>query len=119
MLALGSAHAQEKVVKVYNWSDYIDPQVLEDFTAKTGIKVVYDLYDSNEVLETKLLAGSTGYDLVVPTSYFLRRQIEAGIYQPLDRSKIPNWSNLDPDLMAKAAKYDPDNEHALIYMWGT
>ncbi len=116
---LGPAQAQEKVVKVYNWSDYIDPQVLEDFTAKTGIKVVYDLFDSNEVLETKLLAGSTGYDLVVPTAYFLGRQIQAGIFQPLDKSKIPNWQNLDPDLMGKVAKYDPGNEHAFIYMWGT
>ena len=118
-LSTGMAQAQEKVVKVYNWSDYIDPQVLEDFTAKTGIKVVYDLFDSNEVLETKLLAGSTGYDLVVPTAYFLGRQIQAGIFQPLDKSKIPNWQNLDPDLMGKVAKYDPGNEHAFIYMWGT
>jgi len=119
MLAVGGAHAQERVVKVYNWSDYIDPQVLEDFTAKTGIQVVYDLFDSNELLETKLLAGSTGYDVVVPTAFFLGRQVEAGLFQPLDKTKIPNWGNLDPDLMAKAAKYDPGNEHALIYMWGT
>jgi putrescine transport system substrate-binding protein len=115
----GVASAQEKVVKIYNWSDYIDPQVLEDFTAKTGVQVVYDLFDSNELLETKLLAGSTGYDVVVPTGFFLGRQIEAGLFQPLDKSKIPNWGNLDPDLMAKAAKYDPGNEHAMIYMWGT
>ena len=118
-LALTGAQAQDKVVKIYNWSDYIDPQVLADFTAKTGIQVVYDLFDSNEVLETKLLAGSTGYDLVVPTSFFLARQIEAGIFQPLDKSKLPNWANLDPDLMGKAAKYDPGNEHAPIYLWGT
>ncbi len=119
LLALGPAQAQDKVVKVYNWSDYIDPEVLKDFTAKTGIEVVYDIFDSNEVLETKLLAGSTGYDLVVPSSYFLSRQIQAGIFQPLDHGKIPNWGNLDPDLMGKAAKYDPGNEHAFIYMWGT
>jgi putrescine transport system substrate-binding protein len=118
-LSLGGAHAQDKVVKIYNWSDYIDPQVLEDFTAKTGIQVVYDLFDSNELLETKLLAGSTGYDLVVPTAFFLSRQIEAGLFQPLDKSKIPNWANLDPGLMGKAAKYDAGNEHAMIYMWGT
>ena len=118
---LGSAPvvAQNQVVKVYNWSDYIDPEVLKDFTAQTGIQVVYDVFDSNEVLETKLLAGSTGYDLVVPSNYFLGRQIQAGIFQPLDKSKIPNWQNLDPDLMGKAAKYDPGNEHAFIYMWGT
>ncbi len=119
VFGLGEAQAQDKVVKIYNWSDYIDPQVLDDFTAKTGISVVYDLFDSNEVLETKLLAGSTGYDLVVPTGFFIGRQIEAGIFQPLDRSKIPNWRNLDPDLMSKAAKYDPGNQHALIYLWGT
>jgi putrescine transport system substrate-binding protein len=115
----GAALAQEKVVKVYNWSDYIDESILADFTAETGIKVVYDVYDSNDVLETKLLAGNTGYDLVVPTGNFLARQIQAGVYQTLDRSKIPNWQNLDPRLMAEAAKYDPGNEHAFIYMWGT
>ncbi|MFO1046563.1 MAG: polyamine ABC transporter substrate-binding protein [Geminicoccaceae bacterium] len=118
-LVAGAAQAQDRVVKVYNWSDYIDPEVLEDFTAKTGIQVVYDLFDSNELLETKLLAGSTGYDVVVPTAFFLGRQIEAGLFQPLDKAKLPNWGNLDPDLMGKAAKYDPGNEHAMIYMWGT
>ena len=81
--------------------------------------MVYDVFDSNEVLETKLLAGSTGYDLVVPTGFFLARQIEAGIFQPLDKAKLPNWANLDPELMAKASKYDPGNDHALIYLWGT
>ena len=119
LLALGPAQAQENVVKVLNWSDYIDPQVLTDFTAKTGIQVVYDIFDSNEVLETKLLAGSSGYDIVVPTGNFLSRQIEAGLFSPLDRAALPNWANLDPDLMAKAAKYDPDNRHAFIYLWGT
>ena len=119
LLTMGAAQAQEKVVKVYNWSDYIDPDVLTDFTEKTGIKVIYDVYDSNEVLETKLLAGNTGYDLVVPTAYFLARQIQAGIFQPLDKAKIPNWSGLDPKLMAQAAQFDPGNDHAMIYMWGT
>jgi putrescine transport system substrate-binding protein len=119
VLALGPALAQDKVVKIYNWSDYIDPEVLKDFTVKTGIQVVYDVYDSNDVLETKLLAGNTGYDLVVPSAYFLARQIQAGIFQEIDKSKIPNWKNLDLDLMAQAARYDPENAHALIYMWGT
>lgn len=119
LLAAGTAAAQEKVVRVYNWSDYIDPSVLDEFTAETGIRVVYDVYDSNDVLETKLLAGNTGYDIVVPTGTFLARQIQAGVFQELDKSKIPNWQNLDPDLMAQAAKYDPGNEHAFIYMWGT
>lgn len=119
LLTMGAAQAQEKVVKVYNWSDYIDPDVLTAFTEKTGIKVVYDVYDSNDVLETKLLAGNTGYDLVVPTAYFLARQIQAGIFQALDKSKLPNWSGLDPKLMGQAAQFDPGNEHAMIYMWGT
>jgi putrescine transport system substrate-binding protein len=118
-LGLAPVQAQDKVVKIYNWSDYIDPQVLKDFTAKTGIDVVYDIFDSNEVLETKLLAGSTGYDLVVPTGFFLGRQIQAGIFQPLDKARIPNWKNLDPELMGRVAKYDPGNEHASIYLWGT
>jgi putrescine transport system substrate-binding protein len=119
LLIATAAQAQEQVVKVYNWSDYIDESILSDFTAETGIKVVYDVYDSNDVLETKLLAGNTGYDLVVPTGTFLARQIQAGVFQPLDKSKIPNWKNLDSGLMAEAAKYDPGNEHAFIYMWGT
>jgi putrescine transport system substrate-binding protein len=118
-LAAAAVQAQENAVRIYNWSDYIDESILADFTAETGIQVVYDVYDSNDVLETKLLAGNTGYDLVVPTGNFLARQIQAGIFQPLDRSKIPNWRNLDPGLMAEAAKYDPGNEHAFIYMWGT
>ena len=119
LLTLASAQAQEKVVKVYNWSDYIDPEVLSAFTAQTGIQVVYDIFDSNEVLETKLLAGSTGYDIVVPTANFLARQIQAGIFAPMDREKLPNWKNLDQPLMERASKYDPGNEHAFIYLWGT
>ena len=121
LLAFGPApvQAQENVVRVYNWSDYIDPEVLKEFTAKTGIEVVYDIFDSNEVLETKLLAGSTGYDLVVPTANFLARQIQAGIFTELDKSKLPNWGNLDPQLMGLASKYDADNAHAMIYLWGT
>ena len=115
----GTAAAQEKVVRIYNWSDYIDPSILTDFTAKTGIKVVYDVYDTNEVLEAKLLAGSTGYDLVVPSAHFLSRQIQAGIFGELDRSKIPNWKELDPGLMREVANYDPGNKHGAIWMWGT
>ena len=114
-----AASAQEKVVRIYNWSDYIDPQILKDFTAKTGIRTVYDVYDSNDILETKLLAGHTGYDLVVPTGTFLARQIKAGVFTELDKSKIPNFKNLNPKLMAQVAKYDPGNQHAMIYMWGT
>ncbi|WP_297974420.1 polyamine ABC transporter substrate-binding protein, partial [uncultured Amaricoccus sp.] len=89
------------------------------FEAETGIKVVYDVYDSNEVLEAKLLAGNSGYDVVVPTSSFLQRQVAAGVYMPLDKSKLPNLKNMDPELMEKAEAYDPGNEHSVIYMWGT
>src|SRR5437868_8765506 len=88
----------ERTVNFYNWSDYIDPTVLEDFTKETGIKVKYDTFDSNDMLETKLLAGRTGYDVVVPTAYFLERQIKAGVFQKLDQSRLPNlktaWDEL-------------------------
>ncbi|MBP2463502.1 MULTISPECIES: polyamine ABC transporter substrate-binding protein [unclassified Rhizobium] len=111
--------AQERTVHVYNWSDYIDESILQDFTKETGIKVVYDVFDSNDILETKLLAGGSGYDVVVPTAPFLARQIQAGVFQKLDKSKIPNLSNLWPEISARLAKYDPGNEYAVNYMWGT
>lgn len=114
-----STAAEEPVVRVYNWSDYIDGEVLSDFTRQTGIKVVYDVFDSNDVLETKLLAGNTGYDLVFPSANFLARQIKAGVFAELDKSKIPNLQNLDPKMLARIAKSDPDNAHAAIYLWGT
>ena len=88
----------ERVVNVYNWSDYIDAKVLEDFTKETGIKVQYDTFDANETLETKLLAGKSGYDVVVPTAYFLERQIKAGVFQKLDKSKLGNLGNVWPDI---------------------
>ena len=113
------AAAEDKVVHVYNWSDYIDASVLEDFTKETGIKVQYDVYDSNDVLETKLLAGKTGYDVVVPTSAFLARQIKAGVHTKLDKSKLPNLVNLWPMVTDRLAAYDPGNEHGVNYMWGT
>jgi putrescine transport system substrate-binding protein len=116
---VSAAHAEDRVVNVYNWSDYIDDTILEDFTKETGIKVVYDVFDSNEILETKLLAGSTGYDIVVPTGTFLARQIQAGVFQKLDKSKLPNLSNMDPVVMDRLTKYDPGNEYAINYMWGT
>src|SRR4051812_15619270 len=111
--------AREKVLNVYNWSDYIDPTVLEEFTKKTGIKVNYDVFDSNPVLETKMLTGHTNYDIVVPSAPFLQRQISAGVFQKLDKSKLPNLKNLDPDMMKRIAVYDPDNEHSVPYMWVT
>ena len=113
------ALAQERTVNVYNWSDYIDESILKEFTDETGIEVVYDVFDSNELLETKLLAGNTGYDVVVPTGTFLARQIQAGVFQPLDKSKLPNLENMDPEIMERLTKYDPGNEHAINYMWGT
>lgn len=113
------ANAEDRQVRVYNWSDYVDEQVLKDFTAETGIKVQYDVFDSNDTLETKLLAGKTGYDVVVPTGNFLGRQIQAGVFAKLDKSKLPNISNMWPDIMGRLAKYDPGNEHAVNYMWGT
>ncbi|MGO9135699.1 MAG: polyamine ABC transporter substrate-binding protein [Methylovirgula sp.] len=113
------ALAADRVVNIYNWSDYIAPKVLEDFTKETGIKVVYDTYDSNEMLETKLLAGNTGYDVVVPSGTFLERQIKAGLYQKLDRSKLPHWSGLWPEVMARLAVHDLGNQYAADYMWFT
>src|ERR1700731_3922814 len=104
LLAPATASAQaERVVNVYNWSDYIDPAVIEAFTKETGIKVRYDTFDANETLETKLLAGKSGYDVVVPTGYFLQRQIAAGVFQKLDRSKLANLTNVWPDIAAKLA----------------
>ncbi|MEZ2129534.1 MULTISPECIES: polyamine ABC transporter substrate-binding protein [unclassified Sinorhizobium] len=114
-----SASAQERVVNVYNWSDYIDDSILADFTKETGIKVVYDTFDSNETLETKLLAGGTGYDVVVPTADFLQRQIQAGVFQKLDKSKLPNISNMWDLVQERTAQYDPGNQYAVDYMWGT
>ena len=114
------ATAQERVVNVYNWSDYIDQSIIEDFTKETGIKVVYDVFDSNEILETKLLAGGSGYDVVVPTaSPFMMRQIEAGVYQKLDKSKLPNLANTWDVVSERVSKYDPGNEYSINYMWGT
>ena len=119
VLAASTLSAQERQVRVYNWSDYIDESILADFTKETGIRVVYDVFDSNEMLETKLLAGGTGYDVVVPTGTFLGRQIQAGVFQKLDKSKLPNLSNVWPDIAARIEKYDPGNEYAVNYMWGT
>src|SRR6187431_2580411 len=113
------AHAQDRTVNVYNWSDYVEPTVIESFTKDTGIKVKYDTFDSNDTLETKLLAGKSGYDLVVPTAYFLERQIKAGVFQKLDKSKLPNLVNMWPEITGRLAVYDPGNVYAVNYMWGT
>ena len=109
----------ERIVNVYNWTDYIAPNVMEEFTKETGIKARYDTFDSNDTLETKLLAGKSGYDVVVPSAYFLERQIKAGVFQKLDKAKLPNLANLWPEITQRLAKYDPDNQYAVNYMWGT
>jgi len=119
LLGAGAANAADRVVHVYNWSDYIDKTVLDDFTKETGIKVQYDVYDDNATLETKLLAGKTGYDIVVPTSSFLARQIKAGVHAKLDKAKLTNLKNMWPWVMDKLKAFDPGNEHAVDYMWGT
>ncbi|NES98183.1 MAG: polyamine ABC transporter substrate-binding protein, partial [Desertifilum sp. SIO1I2] len=110
---------EDKVLNVYNWSDYIDPTVLEDFTRETGIKVNYDVFDSNEMVETKLLTGNTGYDIVVPSASFLRRLIDAGAFQKLDKAALPNLKNLDPEITRRVAQHDPGNAYAVNYLWGT
>jgi putrescine transport system substrate-binding protein len=111
--------ASPRIVNIYNWSDYIAPSVIEDFTKQTGIRVRYDTFDSNDTLEAKLLAGKSGYDVVVPTAYFLERQIKAGIFQKLDKDKLPNLANVWPAIAERLAKYDPGNQYAVNYMWGT
>jgi putrescine transport system substrate-binding protein len=115
----GAADQSGPVVRIYNWSDYIAEEVITAFEGETGIDVVYDVFDSNEVLEAKLLSGASGYDIVVPTSDFLGRQILAGVFQRLDRQKLSNYANLDPDLMRLMTSYDPGNQYAVPYLWGT
>ena len=117
--AAAAATDAEKVLNVYNWSDYIDPTIVPAFEKEYGIKVNYDVFDSNEVLYTKLLAGNTGYDIVVPSASFLERQIKAGVFRKLDRTRLTNYKNLDPDLLARVALHDAGNEHSVNYFWGT
>jgi putrescine transport system substrate-binding protein len=119
LLGCLAAMAQGKAVNIYNWSNYIDPKMLDLFTKETGIKVVYDTYDTNELVETKLLAGKSGYDVVVPSGPFLQRLIKAGVFQKLDKSKLPNIKNMWPEIMQRLAVYDPGNQYAVNYMWGT
>ncbi|MDP9084760.1 MAG: polyamine ABC transporter substrate-binding protein [Pseudomonadota bacterium] len=108
-----------KVLNLYIWSDYLAPNTLSDFEKQTGIKVHVAYFDANETLETKLLAGNSGYDVVVPTASYFQRQIKAGVYLPLQKAKLPNLKNMDPQLMSKVALHDPDNAHGVIYTWGT
>ena len=118
-LALGSLAAAAEEVRVYNWSDYIDEDLLTKFEEETGIDLIYDVFDSNEVLETKMLAGSSGYDVVVPTGTFLQRQIQAGAFRKLDKGQLPNLENMWDVIEKRTAQYDPGNEYSINYMWGT
>jgi putrescine transport system substrate-binding protein len=118
VVSFGARAEEEKVLNVYNWADYIAEDTIKNFEKETGIKVRYDNFDSNEALHAKLIAGKTGYDVVVPGSHFAKGQIEAGLLMKLDKSKLPNLKNLDPAIQAQLAKMDPGNEHIVDWMWG-
>jgi putrescine transport system substrate-binding protein len=115
---LARAQAEEKVLNIYNWSDYIAEDTVRNFEKETGIKVRYDLFDSNEILHAKLVAGKTGYDIVVPSSNWARMQIDGGLLRELDKSKLPNLANMDPALQAQIARLDPGNKHLIVWLWG-
>ncbi|WP_066015209.1 extracellular solute-binding protein [Endozoicomonas atrinae] len=119
MMASPLAMAKEKTLNVYNWSDYIAEDTIANFEKETGIKVRYDVFDSNEVLEAKLLSGKTGYDIVVPSASFMARQIQAGVFKELDKSKLPDWKHLDDEIMGLVETYDQENKHSFPYLWGT
>ncbi|MEY4750329.1 MAG: hypothetical protein RIQ60_2543 [Pseudomonadota bacterium] len=125
LLALGLAGlgtavraAEPAVLNVYNWSDYIAEDTLKNFEKETGIKVRYDNYDTNEILHAKLVAGKSGYDIVVPSAHFAKQQIDGKLLRKLDRSKLSNWNNLDPALLEQMAKVDPDNQYLVDWLWG-
>ena len=119
LCATAPGDAAERVVNIFNWSDYIDPGVLADFTRETGIKVIYDTYDSNEMLEARMLAGSTGYDVVVPSGPLLQRLARADVLRPLDRHRLTNVANLWPEIDRRLQLYDPGGVHAIDYAWFT
>ncbi|WP_435605541.1 extracellular solute-binding protein [Pseudomonas knackmussii] len=119
LLTTAGIACAEPVVRIYNWFDYIGPDTLKGFQADSGIVPKYDVYDSNEVLEAKLLSGHSGYDLVVPSDSFLPNYLKAGVFQKLDKSKLPNWKNLNPALLKVLEAKDPGNQYAMPYMWGT
>ncbi len=118
-IALAASVAAAQEVRVYNWSDYIDEDLLSKFEEETGLTLVYDVFDSNELLETKMLAGGSGYDVVVPSGTFLQRQIQAGAFQKLDASQLPNLDNMWDVVTKRTEQYDPNNEYSINYMWGT
>jgi putrescine transport system substrate-binding protein len=113
-----SAAAEEKIVNIYNWYDYIKPEVLQKFQAQYGVQVRYNTFDSNNTLEAKLLAGHSGYDVAFPSGAYLERMISAGVFRPLDKSRLPNLKNMDPTIMQRLAAHDPGNAHAVVYAWG-
>ncbi|MDQ1812833.1 polyamine ABC transporter substrate-binding protein [Massilia sp. CCM 9210] len=113
-----AAPPEEKILNIYNWSDYIAEDTVRNFEKETGIKVRYDLFDSNEVLHAKLTAGKTGYDIVVPTAHWARLQIDGGLLRPLDKASLPNLANLDPALQTLLKRLDPDNKHLVVWLWG-
>jgi putrescine transport system substrate-binding protein len=115
----GAAAQEEKVLHVFNWSDYIAEDTVPNFEESSGIKITYDVFDSNDVVETRLLAGNSGFDVVVPSASFLERQIKAGVFQKLDKSQLPNLKHMDPDIMNRVGLHDPQNEYAVPYLWGT
>ena len=122
LAACGPASAADapeaKVLNIYNWSDYIAEDTIQNFEKETGIKVNYDNYDNNEILHAKLVAGKTGYDIVVPGAHFAKQQIEAKLFQKLDRAQLNNWANLDPAILAQMAKVDPGNQYLVDWLWG-
>jgi putrescine transport system substrate-binding protein len=116
--AASAQNAEPKELNIYNWSDYIADDTIKNFEKETGIKVRYDNYDNNEILHAKLVAGKTGYDIVVPGAHFAKNQIEGGLFQKLDRAQLPNWKNLDPALLEQMAKVDPGNQFLVDWLWG-
>ncbi len=116
---LGAAGAQAETLKIYNWSDYIAPDTVATFGKETGIQTTYDVYDSNETLDGKLMTGKSGYDIVVPSNHFMAKQIQAGALKKLDKSQLPNWKNLNPVLMKALEVNDPGNQYGFPYLWGT
>src|SRR6202167_4147296 len=113
---LPAAAAEDKRLFIYNWTDFISRNTIPEFEKQTGIKVTYDVYDSEETMDARLLAGSSGYDVVVASTEYFGREIKAGVYIPLDRSKLPNWKNLDPRILAIQTAHDPGNLHSVPYM---
>jgi putrescine transport system substrate-binding protein len=116
--AAGAAAQQSKVLNIFNWSDYIAEDTIKNFEKETGITVRYDNFDSNETLHARLVAGNTGYDIVVPSAHFAKMQIAGGLFQKLDRAQLTNWGNLDPALLGKLGQVDPGNQHLVTWMWG-